>query len=599
MSDTRDNGPVHGLLTACDVEGYSGRTHDEQRDIQHRLSRLHERVSSNARLTRTGDGGYVQGRGDGDLTRWPSSTSAVTLIADYLRELHAELVRMNKSLVAGNQLRLRMSVVMGTSETAEHGLAGVGPITAARLVDSEHAKRALRIATAYPLVVILDDPVYQDVVAPRLRGLKPEDYVPVLVENSDKHFKRHAWICVPGCDPSALADLKLGYVARVGAEKLVSAMATDGWERVRDQIGAVVGLHHRLDADNARLEALPADQRDAERANQAMTWYGALSAIFDEHPERADRVRDALASEKPPAAAQVNQSQNVSGVGAGANVAVAHGGHAVNVGGDVRVNPAGDTAMIAGASGAVGITGTLIGTEAAATGAGSVGGPVAATAGASKFAAIIGVPVLAAGAVATVGYGIHQHDNCGSFFGERTAIEVLDAATDRVKDSSFRFRVRWGSAFTMSGEFDNQRVAGSYRGSMGDENVEIIHDNLTIYFRLSGGEWHREDFDTTEDPRLSQGNPIKTAEYLASATGATKSSCEVHGTIDTKVLDPDTTEPPIPFDASVNPDDDLTRLKLILPSRINGESVPDELREMEWEFYDHGVQVNVTPPQVA
>lgn len=118
-----------------------------------------------------------------------------------------ELVRVNRTLADGNQIRLRVALVDGMSETAPYGWAGEAPVVASRLVNADQTRKALILASCCPLVVILDDRIYQDVVRQQFRGLRPGDYVHVVVQHDSKDFERDAWIAVPGCASSKLAKL--------------------------------------------------------------------------------------------------------------------------------------------------------------------------------------------------------------------------------------------------------------------------------------------------------------------------------------------------------------------------------------------------------
>lgn len=228
-----DPGPVRSLLTACDVEGYSRLASDEQRDLQNRLAEVQELAARNAGLVR--ERALIQPAGDGELTRWPPGTDVLRLTVDYLRELHTELVRVNRTLANDNQIRLRVALVDGMSEIASYGWAGEAPVVASRLVNADQTRKALILASCCPLVVILDDRIYQDVVRQQFRGLRPDDYVHVVVRHDSKDFERDAWIAVPGCDSSVLAELMEPVDRRAGTAKPArpEAQLTDGTARLQ------------------------------------------------------------------------------------------------------------------------------------------------------------------------------------------------------------------------------------------------------------------------------------------------------------------------------------------------------------------------------
>lgn len=212
MAAQHETGPADRLHSASDMESYSTLLADDQRGMQIQLADIRSRAARNARLDL--EKAYIQPAGDGDLIRWPAGTDPVGFTVDFQRELHVELMAANRRLAATNQIRLRLALVAGVSEVADYGLAGDTPVLAARLVDSPQARAALRLVPDCPLVVIVDDRLYRDVVKPKYRGLRPEDYVRVVI--LDKHGEqRIAWITVPGCGPAAQEALsRLGETAR-------------------------------------------------------------------------------------------------------------------------------------------------------------------------------------------------------------------------------------------------------------------------------------------------------------------------------------------------------------------------------------------------
>jgi len=178
-----------------DVEGYSKLPYADQRDLQNRTADIQNQAAVNARLDRRQ--AIIQVTGDGDLTAWPPTTNELNLIADYVRELTAEVDRVNRTLSQANRIRLRLSVSAGLVDEGALGLTGQAPIKASILANSHQVRQALRKHPERSLAVIVDDTLYQDVVSSRLFGLRPEDYQRVVVR--DKYRAEHvAWITVPG-----------------------------------------------------------------------------------------------------------------------------------------------------------------------------------------------------------------------------------------------------------------------------------------------------------------------------------------------------------------------------------------------------------------
>jgi hypothetical protein len=189
-------GPIERrIITVSDAEGYSKRTDDQQRDLQNRMAEILDHAARCARLD--WQQAFIQGTGDGNLTAWPPGTSELVLIADFLRELCGELDRVNRTLSESSKIRLRVSVSAGMVQEAAQGVTGQAAIRATLLVDSDQLRAALRKHPGRPLVVIIDDKLFEDVVKSGHRGLRPEAYQRVAVRGKDG--TRHVgWITVPG-----------------------------------------------------------------------------------------------------------------------------------------------------------------------------------------------------------------------------------------------------------------------------------------------------------------------------------------------------------------------------------------------------------------
>ena len=195
MATWLDAGPTRCIVTVSDAEGYSQLPDDQQRDLQNRMAEIERQAAQNANLNRRK--AFVQGTGDGNLVAWPPDTNELRLIADYLRELQCELERVNRTLSKQNRIRLRVAVSTGLVEKAAQGITGQAAIIASLLVDSDASREALRKNPTCSLAVILDTKVYEDVVKTRRRGLQPDEYRCVTIQ--DKHGSQHmAWLSVCG-----------------------------------------------------------------------------------------------------------------------------------------------------------------------------------------------------------------------------------------------------------------------------------------------------------------------------------------------------------------------------------------------------------------
>jgi hypothetical protein len=188
-------GPVRRIITVSDAEGYGKLVDDEQRDLQNRMADIQDLAARNAGLDR--QQAFIQGTGDGSLVAWPPGVSELELLVDYLRELHDELARVNRTLAKSSRIRLRVAISAGLVEEAAQGITGQAVIRATLLANSDQLREALRRSPGRPLAVILDGQLYEDVVRTGRRRLLDATYDPVRIR--DKYSAEHvAWITVPG-----------------------------------------------------------------------------------------------------------------------------------------------------------------------------------------------------------------------------------------------------------------------------------------------------------------------------------------------------------------------------------------------------------------
>jgi len=197
LPDSTAPRPVHRVHTSCDVEKYSVFLHEDQHFVQSQLNTVLARAARAAHVDR--ENAILQPAGDGDLTRWPESVTAPDILADYVPALYQALLNLNRNLAADRQIRLRLAITAGTSEEGDYGLVGAAPIHAARLVNSRVGRNELARAEGHPMVVIVDDPVYQDVVQRGVRHLDARTYRRVIATDAEKPpYERVAWIMIPG-----------------------------------------------------------------------------------------------------------------------------------------------------------------------------------------------------------------------------------------------------------------------------------------------------------------------------------------------------------------------------------------------------------------
>lgn len=211
MTENTEEGQVHRVYTACDIENYSTLDYGRQMYVQHQLEQVQQRAAARAGVPR--EHAIIETAGDGDLTRWPAGTTTWDILARYVPALHMELRQLNRFLPGGQALRMRFAVAAGTSERGPYGFVGKPAVTVTRLVDAEVLRRELSNCRPHPLVVLVDDAVYEDVVAARVGPLRPEDYRRVVVRTPAKNFKHPAWISVPGRTPATMPAALRGWLS--------------------------------------------------------------------------------------------------------------------------------------------------------------------------------------------------------------------------------------------------------------------------------------------------------------------------------------------------------------------------------------------------
>jgi hypothetical protein len=200
LTDGNDHSPGYRVHTACDVKQYSSRDHDTQLFVQSQLKELQARAARHAHVAL--DKATVQNHGDGNLIRWPATTSAVDILSKYIPALYNELFALNRRLADGSGIQMRFAVAAGTSEMSPTGgLVGMAVVVVSRLVDSKEIRDELTTAGHTPLIVFVDDAVYQDIIGPKLGHLNPALYRRVDIHDRDKGFERTAWMTMPGHQP--------------------------------------------------------------------------------------------------------------------------------------------------------------------------------------------------------------------------------------------------------------------------------------------------------------------------------------------------------------------------------------------------------------
>lgn len=191
------------LCVAYDVEHYSQRGTRREYATQRRLVDVLEFAFAKAGLA---PGQYeLQEQGDGGLALLPTggSVDEPRLIVGLLRGLQNALAELNDDLVDEAKVRLRVGLHEGVVHPAAHGYVGPAVIEVCRLRDADPVRDALAASTA-PMVAVVADGLYRDVLSQGYHGLPGAAFSPVHVQV--KSYQGRAWIYLPGEVRSRGAD---------------------------------------------------------------------------------------------------------------------------------------------------------------------------------------------------------------------------------------------------------------------------------------------------------------------------------------------------------------------------------------------------------
>lgn len=186
---------IRKLCVAYDVEGYSGRGTRREFAAQARLAEVLGYAFGEAGLAP--DAGEVQEQGDGGIAFLPTGgeVDEPRLLVGLINALHIGLGELNEDIVDTARIRLRVGLQEGVVHRAPHGYVGPAVVEVCRLRDADVVRAALATASA-PLVVVVADSLYLDVLSHSYHGLPASAFSRVEVQA--KAFRARAWLYVPG-----------------------------------------------------------------------------------------------------------------------------------------------------------------------------------------------------------------------------------------------------------------------------------------------------------------------------------------------------------------------------------------------------------------
>jgi hypothetical protein len=196
MSCTNGFGNVrlmYRLVLAVDVEKYSTRDAREQLRAQKELQRILNVAAQNTGLDQRQ--WYEQVSGDGELVVLPEDVDVSAVVGDFTHQLETVLGEVNRDVIGGTRLRLRVAMHHGTLTPGPFGPAGDAPIVVSRLLDAKPLRRVLTDRQDQDLALIVSQSLYQDVVRTGFCSLTPEEFQPVRV--NAKGIQYHGFVRRP------------------------------------------------------------------------------------------------------------------------------------------------------------------------------------------------------------------------------------------------------------------------------------------------------------------------------------------------------------------------------------------------------------------
>lgn len=137
---------------------------------------------------------YREDRGDGVLVIIPAPIPSATVIGLLLDRLRTGLRRYNRTASLNYRIRLRTAVHCGTVHTDQYGVSGRAIVHIFRLLDAPVLKKALTESRS-ELALIASDPFYKDVIHQRHGIIRPERFLPAMVEI--KETLTLGWLYLP------------------------------------------------------------------------------------------------------------------------------------------------------------------------------------------------------------------------------------------------------------------------------------------------------------------------------------------------------------------------------------------------------------------
>lgn len=184
----------HTIVAIDVVSSSSGGRHRQRlldAHLEQALDQIFEFLASTPYAPHTG---FRRIDGDSATLALPAAIPRAWITADLvLRELTIALGDLNRSIVDDERLRLRVAIDHGELVVGPPPhLAGDAVARAARLLDGDALRMAMRERPEAALGLIVSDRFFHEVVGNRERDLDPDEFTPVVVTAKD--FEETGWI---------------------------------------------------------------------------------------------------------------------------------------------------------------------------------------------------------------------------------------------------------------------------------------------------------------------------------------------------------------------------------------------------------------------
>jgi hypothetical protein len=184
----------HRSFLVVDVASFGARDDRFQLQIRRGLARLLDQAFEDAGLVL--DDCDVEDRGDGKIVLIPSTVTKMRLVDPLLARIAVQVRQHNDMSSESGRIRLRLALHAGEVARDDNGWSGTELNTACRLVNSGPLREVVAEHADAPLVVVVSDLIYSNVVRHGHGAVRPEEYR--RIEIREKELADVAWVHVPG-----------------------------------------------------------------------------------------------------------------------------------------------------------------------------------------------------------------------------------------------------------------------------------------------------------------------------------------------------------------------------------------------------------------